>query len=105
MQEAPSTAPPTKICSLLAHVQSIHTMRIRRPNNLSDDVEEALASGNPRRRLRGLQRLHRADDPDLLDWCQRFSVNESGMDARRVISERANQGISCNSLYYKELQN
>ena len=35
---------------------------------------------------------------------QRFSVNESGMDARRVISERANQGISCNSFHYKELQ-
>ena len=36
---------------------------------------------------------------------QRFSVNESGMDARRVISERANEGTSCNSLHYKELQN
>ena len=35
---------------------------------------------------------------------QRFSVNESGMDARRVISERANEGMSCNSLHYKELQ-
>ena len=35
---------------------------------------------------------------------QRFSVNESGMDARRVISERANESISCNSLHYKELQ-
>ena len=35
---------------------------------------------------------------------QRFSVNESGMDARRVISERENEGISCNSLHYKELQ-
>ena len=37
--------------------------------DVTDEVEEALASGNPRRRLRGLQRLSHAGDPDLLDWC------------------------------------
>ena len=35
---------------------------------------------------------------------QRFSVNESGIDAGWVISERANEGLYCNSLQYKELQ-
>ena len=40
-----------------------------------------------------------------MTWApQRFSVNESGMDARRVISERANEGLPGNSLHYKELQ-
>ena len=37
--------------------------------DVTDEVEEALASANPRRRLRGLQRLSHAGDPDLLDWC------------------------------------
>ena len=36
---------------------------------ITDEVEEALASGNARRRLRGLRRLGRAGDPDLVDWC------------------------------------
>ena len=36
---------------------------------VTDEVEEALVSGNARRRLRGLQRLSRAGDPDLVDWC------------------------------------
>ena len=36
---------------------------------------------------------------------QRFSVSESGIDAGQVISERANEGVSCKSLQYKELQN
>ena len=35
---------------------------------------------------------------------QRFSVNESGIDAGWVISERANEGLYCNSLQYNELQ-
>ena len=37
--------------------------------DLGGEVDEALASGNPRRRLRGLRRLGRAGDPDLVDWC------------------------------------
>ena len=36
---------------------------------------------------------------------QQFSVSESGIDAGQVISERANEGVSCKSLQYKELQN
>ena len=36
---------------------------------LTDEVEEALASDSARRRLRGLRRLSRAGDPDLVDWC------------------------------------
>ena len=36
---------------------------------------------------------------------QRFSVNESGIDAGQVISERVNEGLSCKSLQYRELQN
>ena len=39
------------------------------PVDGTDEVEEALASGNARRRLRGLRRLGRAGDPDLVDWC------------------------------------
>ena len=35
----------------------------------TDQAEEALTSGSPRRRLRALQRLSRAGDPDLADWC------------------------------------
>ena len=38
-------------------------------DELIDEAEEALASGNPRRRLRALLRLSRAGDPDLVDWC------------------------------------
>ena len=34
---------------------------------------------------------------------QQFSVSESGIDAGQVISERANEGVSCKSLQYKEL--
>ena len=40
-----------------------------RTEEIADEVEEALASGNARRRLRGLRRLGRAGDPDLVDWC------------------------------------
>ena len=35
---------------------------------------------------------------------QQFSVNESGIDARYVIPERANEGLPCKSLQYNKLQ-
>ena len=35
---------------------------------------------------------------------QQFSVNESGIDARYVISERAHEGLPCKSLQYNKLQ-
>ena len=43
--------------------------------------------------------------PPAVSRCQQFSVSESGIDAGQVISERANEGVSCKSLQYKELQN
>ena len=40
-----------------------------------------------------------------MNGLQQFSVSESGIDAGQVISEGANEGVSCKSLQYKELQN
>lgn len=39
-----------------------------------------------------------------LPIAQRFSVNESGIDATQVISERANEILPCKVLCHKELQ-
>ena len=42
---------------------------------------------------------------DTITAGQQFSVSESGIDAGQVISERANEGVSCKSLQYKEVRN
>ena len=52
---------------------------------LTDEAEEALASGNPRRRLRGLHRLSRAGDPDLVDWCALMLGDEAQMVRRKAL--------------------
>ena len=52
---------------------------------VTDEAEEALASGNARRRLRGLQRLSRAGDPDLVDWCALMLGDEAQMVRRKAL--------------------
>ena len=52
---------------------------------LTDEEEEALTSGSPRRRLRGLQRLSRAGDPDLVDWCALLLGDEDQMVRRKAL--------------------
>ena len=50
------------------------------------DAEEALVSGNARRRLRGLKRLRRAGDPDLVDWCA-LMLGDADRTVRRTALE------------------
>ena len=50
-----------------------------------DEADEALAFANPRRRLRALQRLSRADDPDLVDWCALMLGDEDRMVRRKAL--------------------
>ena len=52
---------------------------------LADGAEEALASGSPRRRLRGLRRLSRAGDPDLVDSCALLLGDEDQMVRRKAL--------------------
>ena len=52
----------------------------------TDEVEEALASGNARRRLRGLRRLGRGGDPDLIDWCA-LMLGDDDQTVRRTALE------------------
>ena len=54
-------------------------------DEFTDQAEEALASGNPRRRLRALQRLSRAGDPDLADWCALLLGDEDRMVRRKAL--------------------
>ncbi|MDE0026611.1 MAG: HEAT repeat domain-containing protein [Spirochaetaceae bacterium] len=54
--------------------------------DLAGDVEDALVSGNARRRLRGLKRLRRAGDPDLVDWCA-LMLGDADRTVRRTALE------------------
>ena len=54
-------------------------------DELIDEPEEALASGNPRRRMRALQRLSRADDPDLVDWCALLLGDDDRMVRQKAL--------------------
>ena len=70
-----------------------------RPRATTWSTISATATGTCRRRC-SWSTCRRSSCSD-----QRFSVSESGIDAGQVISERANEGVSCKSLQYKELQN
>jgi HEAT repeat protein len=50
-----------------------------------DEVEEALASSNARRRVRGLRRLQRAGASDLVDWCALMLGDENHIVRRTAL--------------------
>ena len=76
--------------------------RLHQPNRATFPVRYRCCRGNHRH-------LAIQEEPVQayikLRCTQQFSVSESGIDAGQVISERANEGMSCKSLQYKELQN
>ena len=59
--------------------------RSERTDELTDEAEEALASGNSRRRMRALQRLSRAGDPDLADWCALLLGDDDRMVRQKAL--------------------
>ena len=80
---------PDRRCRVCHHAAELTVLpdleRSEGTAELTDEAEEALTSGSPRRRLRGLQRLSRAGDPDLVDWCALLLGDEDQMVRRKAL--------------------